>query len=47
MKKMKHAEEKSIAAVKRMEAGRSAKEMAREMGVSDQTLYNWSRPSTG
>ena len=24
-----------------MEAGRPVKEVAREMGVSDQTLYNW------
>jgi putative transposase len=24
-----------------MEAGRSVKEVAREMGVTDQTLYNW------
>ena len=31
MKKMKHAEEKIIAAVSRMEADRSAKEVAREM----------------
>ena len=24
-----------------MEAGRSVKEVARELGVTDQTLYNW------
>jgi putative transposase len=41
MKKMKHTEEKIIAAVKQLEAGRSTKEIARELGVSDQTLYNW------
>jgi putative transposase len=41
MKKMKHSEEKIIAVVKQMEAGRSVKELAREMGVTDQTLYNW------
>jgi putative transposase len=41
MKKAKHSEEKIIGAVKQMEAGRSAKEVAREMGVTDQTLYNW------
>jgi putative transposase len=41
MKKTKHSEETIIAAVKQMEAGRSAKQIAREMGVSDQTLYNW------
>jgi putative transposase len=41
MKKTKHSEEKIIAAVKQLEAGRSAKELARELGVTDQTLYNW------
>jgi putative transposase len=41
MKKTKHTEEKIIGAVKQMEAGRSAKEIARELGVTDQTLYNW------
>ena len=41
MKKAKHSEEKIIGAVKQMEAGRSVKEVARELGVTDQTLYNW------
>jgi putative transposase len=41
MKKTKHSEEKIIAAVKQLEAGRSAKEVAREAGVTDQTVYNW------
>ena len=41
MKKTKHTEEKIIGAVKQLEAGRSVKELAREMGVTDQTLYNW------
>jgi putative transposase len=41
MKKTKHTEEKIIGAVKQMEAGRSVKELARELGVTDQTLYNW------
>lgn len=41
MKKTKHSEEKIIAAVKQLEAGRAVKELAREMGVTDQTLYNW------
>ena len=41
MKKTKHSEEKIIAAVKQLGAGRSAKELARELGVTDQTLYNW------
>lgn len=41
MKKAKHSEEKIIGAVKQMESGRPVKELAREMGVTDQTLYNW------
>lgn len=41
MKKTKHSEEKMIGAVKELEAGRPAKDVARELGVSDQTLYNW------
>ena len=41
MKKAKHSEEKIIGAVKQIEAGRPVKEVAREMGVTDQTLYNW------
>ena len=41
MKKAKHSEEKIIGAVKQMQAGRATKEIARELGVTDQTLYNW------
>jgi putative transposase len=41
MTKAKHSEEKIIGAVKQIEAGRAVKEVAREMGVTDQTLYNW------
>ena len=41
MKKTKHTEEKIIGAVKQLEAGQPVKEVAREMGVTDQTLYNW------
>jgi len=41
MKKTKFTEEKIISAVKQMESGRAVKEMARELGVTDQTLDNW------
>ena len=41
MKKSRYTEEQIIGAVKQLEAGRSAPELARELGVSDQTLYNW------
>ena len=47
MKKAKHSEEKIIAAVKQMEAGRPVKEIARELGVTDQTLYNWKSKYSG
>jgi putative transposase len=30
-----------IDAVKQMEAGRPARDVARELGVTDQMLYNW------
>ena len=41
MKKTKHTEEQMIGAVKQLESGRPAKDLARELGVTDQTLYNW------
>jgi putative transposase len=41
MKKTRISEEKMIEAVKQIEAGRAVPEIARELGVSDQTLYNW------
>jgi putative transposase len=41
MKKSRHSEEKIIAAVKQLEGGRKAADMARELGVSQQTLYAW------
>jgi hypothetical protein len=37
MKKSQYTEEKVIAAVKHMEAGRKAKELARELGVTEAT----------
>jgi putative transposase len=33
--------------VKQLEAGRAAAEIARELGVSDQTLYNWRAKYSG
>ena len=36
-----------IGAVKQLEAGRAAAEIARELGVSDQTLYNWRAKYSG
>ncbi len=39
MKKSRYTEESVIGAVQQMEAGRKAKELARELGVSEATLY--------
>ncbi len=47
MKKTKYTEEQIIAAVKQMEAGRPVKDLARELGVTDQTLYNWKSKYSG
>jgi putative transposase len=47
MKKTKYTEEQIIAAVKQLEAGRAAKDLARELGVTDQTLYNWKSKYSG
>ena len=41
MKKTRHTEEQIIGALKQMEAGRKVSEMARELGVSEATLYTW------
>ncbi|MCS7044190.1 MAG: transposase [Bryobacterales bacterium] len=46
MKKSWYTEEQVIGAVKQMEAGRKAKELARELGVSEATLYAW-KPKHG
>ena len=47
MKKTRFNEEQMIGAVKQIEAGRAAAEIARELGVSDQTLYNWRAKYSG
>jgi putative transposase len=41
MKKSRFTEEQIIEALKRMEAGQKPKELARELGVSEATLYAW------
>ena len=41
MKKARHTEEQIIGALKQMEAGRKVAEMARELGVSEATVYTW------
>jgi putative transposase len=41
MKKSRHSEEQIIGVLKQMEAGRKVGELAREIGVSEATLYTW------
>jgi putative transposase len=41
--KKRFTEEQTIAAVKKLEAGVSAKDLSREMGVTQQTLYHWKK----
>ena len=41
MKKSRYTEEQIICVLKQMEAGRAVKDLARELGVSEATLYTW------
>lgn len=41
MKKSRFTEEKIIGVLKQMEAGRKVGDLARELGVSEATLYTW------
>lgn len=41
--KKRFTEEQTISAVKRLESGVPAKELAREIGVTIQTLYHWKK----
>lgn len=45
--KKRYTEEQTINAVKRLESGVSAKELSRELGVSQQTLYHWKKKFGG
>jgi putative transposase len=47
MSKSAHTEAQIIGAVKQVEAGRKADEVAREMGVSKHTLYAWKQKYGG
>ena len=47
MSKSAHAEAQIIGAVKEVEAGRKADEVAREMGVSKHTIYAWKQKYGG
>jgi putative transposase len=41
MKKSRFSEEKIIGVLKQMEAGRKVADLARELGVSEATVYTW------
>jgi len=41
MKKTRYSEEQVIGVLKQMEAGRKVSDLARELGVSESTLYVW------
>jgi putative transposase len=41
MSRSRHTEAEMIAALKQMETGRKAEDVAREVGVSKHTLYSW------
>lgn len=41
MSKSRHTEAQMVGALKQMEAGRKAEDVAREVGVSKHTLYSW------
>lgn len=41
MKKTRYTEEQIIGVLKQMEAGRKVSDLARELGVSEATLYTW------
>ena len=42
MSKNRHTEAQMIVALKQLEAGRKAEDVAREVGVSKHTIYAWS-----
>ena len=41
MSRSKHTEAQIIAALKQVDAGRAAEDVAREVGVSKHTIYAW------
>lgn len=47
MRKSRFSEEQIIQAIKRMDAGLSAADLGRELGVNQYTLYRWKRKYSG
>jgi len=47
MKQTRFSEEQIITAVKQMEGGRTAADIARELGVTKHTIYSWNKKYGG
>jgi len=47
MKKTRFTEEQIIHVLKRLEAGEPIKQLTREVGVSDATIYTWRKKYSG
>lgn len=47
MKSSRFTEEQIIRAIKEVDGGRKVPDVCRELGVTDQTLYNWRRKYGG
>ena len=47
MKRKRFSEEQIIKALKRVETGEQAKAVCRELGVHEQTFYNWKKKYSG
>lgn len=47
MKKSRFSEEQIVHALRRNEAGESAKDITREMGITEQTFYTWKKKYAG
>jgi len=47
MKKSRFSEEQIVHALRRNEAGEPAKELTREMGITEQTFYTWKKKYAG
>ena len=47
MKRKHFTEEQIIKALKRIDAGEAAKSVCRELGVHEQTYYNWKKKYAG
>lgn len=47
MKRKKFSEEQIIRALKRVDAGEKSKDVCRDLGVHEQTYYNWKKKYSG